>query len=102
MNGYHQGSSDLAKLFGDLECWTATQSSNKAVHLISMYCSIDPADKCKRWSVAEKKRINVERPNVVKEYNQHMGGVDLCDMMLELYAQTSGAKNGTCALCIIV
>ncbi|CAK8678001.1 unnamed protein product [Clavelina lepadiformis] len=66
---------------------------NKAVHLISTYCSIDPADKCKRWSVAEKKRIDVERPYVVKEYNQHMGGVGLCDMMLELYRTDIRSKK---------
>ncbi|CAK8685086.1 unnamed protein product [Clavelina lepadiformis] len=29
VNGYQQGSSDLAKLFGDLECWTAAQSVRK-------------------------------------------------------------------------
>ena len=58
---------------------------SKPVHLISSYCSTEPKDKCKRWSVADKQRIDVERPYIVKEYNQHMGGVDLCDMMVELY-----------------
>ena len=40
----------------------------------------------------KKKRIDVERPHILKDYNQHMGGVDLCDMMLELY-RTSIPSN---------
>ena len=57
---------------------------SKPVYLISTFCSVNPMDQCKRWSIFEK-RMDVERPHIVKEYNQHMGGVDPCYMMLELY-----------------
>ena len=58
---------------------------SKAVHLISSHYGVEPLGTCKRWSSKEKKHIDVERPLVVKEYNIHMGGVDLADMLLELY-----------------
>ena len=58
---------------------------SKAVHLISSHYGVEPLGTCKRWSSKEKKRIDVERPLAVKEYNIHIGGVDLADMLLELY-----------------
>ena len=58
---------------------------NKPVHLISTYCGIEPKDKCLRWSVALKGKQEIDRPRIVKEYNRYMGGVDFCDMMMELY-----------------
>ena len=63
---------------------------NKAVHLASTFCGVEPKDQCKRWSASEKKKIDVERPYIVK---QHMGGVDLCDMMLESYRISIRSKK---------
>lgn len=42
-------------------------------------------DKCKRWSKENNSHVHVDRPNTVAAYNSLMGGVDLCDMLLELY-----------------
>ena len=39
----------------------------------------------KRWSSKEIKKVDVPCPIIVQHYNKHMGGVDLCDMLLSLY-----------------
>jgi len=45
--------------------------------------------------MSDKKFIEVQRPQVVEEYNKFMGGVDLADMFLELY-RIDIRSNGTC------
>ncbi|KAE9525654.1 hypothetical protein AGLY_014181, partial [Aphis glycines] len=47
---------------------------NKTVHLVSNY-----------MSMADKLRIPIERPAIVKEYNSFMGAIDLHDMLVEIY-----------------
>ena len=40
---------------------------------------------CKRWSKAKREKISVPMPNIIKEYNRSMGGVDLFDRIRGLY-----------------
>ncbi|XP_060846158.1 piggyBac transposable element-derived protein 3-like [Rhopalosiphum padi] len=58
---------------------------NKPIHLLSSESDKEPKDTCRRWSKKEFKKIDVERPNCVKNYNTFMGGVDLCDRMIAHY-----------------
>ncbi|XP_065070858.1 uncharacterized protein LOC135695640, partial [Rhopilema esculentum] len=58
---------------------------NGVVQLISNYIGKDDGSKAQRWSAREKKFITISRPLMVEEYNLHMGGVDLCDMLMALY-----------------
>ncbi|XP_050063057.1 piggyBac transposable element-derived protein 3-like [Aphis gossypii] len=58
---------------------------NKSVHLISNYISTEPTDPVLRWSASEKAQIPVKRPAMVREYNSFMGGIDLHDMLVEIY-----------------
>ena len=58
---------------------------NSVISCLSTLCACHPVDFVQRWSNKEKKHIQVKRPNVIKSYNQHMGGVDLLDMMISLY-----------------
>ncbi|XP_060845820.1 piggyBac transposable element-derived protein 2-like [Rhopalosiphum padi] len=60
---------------------------NKIVCLASSYTSENTQNTSyiQRYSKEKKKRILVPYPNIVKEYNSHMGGVDLADMFVALY-----------------
>ncbi|XP_047116180.1 piggyBac transposable element-derived protein 3-like [Schistocerca piceifrons] len=66
---------------------------NKAVQLVSTYAGINPQDKYKRWSKKDNQSIQVNQPLIVKEYNEHMGGVDLADMLTELYRINARSKK---------
>jgi len=57
----------------------------KLIHLVSTYSGTLPLGTCKRWKPTDNKKVDVNRPSVVEEYNRSMGGVDKMDMLLELY-----------------
>ena len=58
---------------------------NGVVQLISNHIGIADGTPARRWSMKEKMFIDIPRPLIVEEYNMHMGGVDLCDMLMALY-----------------
>lgn len=66
---------------------------NKAVQLISSYIGDQPVGCCKRWSAQQKQYIEIPRPAVVASYNKNMGGVDLSDMLMELYKVNHRSKK---------
>ena len=58
---------------------------NNAMNCLSTIHGCEPIDSVRRWSTKEKKHIQIQRPNVIKAYKQHLGGVDLIDMLIALY-----------------
>ncbi|KAF2891129.1 hypothetical protein ILUMI_15044 [Ignelater luminosus] len=54
---------------------------NKAVCLASNYLGKDEEDKVKRWE-KNSKYIEINRPEVIKDYNHGMGGVEFLDQSL--------------------
>ena len=58
---------------------------NGLVQAISSFIGPDIGDDINRWSAKDKAIINVSCPNIIHQYNRHMGGVDLCAMLMALY-----------------
>ncbi|CAG5001507.1 unnamed protein product [Parnassius apollo] len=61
---------------------TVSWKDNKQVVLASTYVGAEPAGKVERYDKKEKKRIDIPCPKIIKDYNTHMGGVDLMDSFL--------------------
>lgn len=58
---------------------------NKMVSVASNNRSVTPYSSVRRYNKQEKKHAEVSCPCLVKAYNNYMGGVDRCDMLLSLY-----------------
>ncbi|XP_049882268.1 piggyBac transposable element-derived protein 3-like [Pectinophora gossypiella] len=68
---------------------------NKPVLMMSTcYCDQNH-DECERWSKKDKRYERVRRPEVIKTYNQNMGGVDLTDRMLSVCPSRNRTKKWT-------
>lgn len=52
--------------------------------MVSPYCGKEPQDAVERYDRKNKKCINVDRPQAIKQYNRFMGGVDTADKMITL------------------
>ena len=52
---------------------------NGVLGIASNTFGVEPMGAAKRWSKAEAKHVKVSRPNLVKAYNQGMGGTDQMD-----------------------
>ncbi|CAF1660588.1 unnamed protein product, partial [Adineta ricciae] len=81
-----RGATDYRITYVDgIELCATRWFDNNVVNVLSTLSGCESKDLVKRWSSSEKKHLQVERPNVIKNYNQYMGGVDLCDMLVSLY-----------------
>lgn len=66
---------------------------NKCVLLGSTLFGINPTCTVKRYSKVAKAKVDVVCPNLVKQYNKHMGGVDKANALMGLYRSPSKAKR---------
>ena len=58
---------------------------NKAVYLASNFVGIGEIDEVERWDKKEKCFVKVKRPEIVRHYNESMGGVDKHDQYISYY-----------------
>ena len=66
---------------------------NKVVLMGSNTHGVKPTFEVQRYDRKEKKHINVKCPQLIKSYNECMGGVDKCDMLLALYRNTMKTRK---------
>ncbi|KAK9542245.1 hypothetical protein VZT92_000120 [Zoarces viviparus] len=52
-----------------------------------------PLSTGKRWSKEAKITITVPCPSLIPAYNQHMGGIDLSDMLVHLYKTPAKSRR---------
>ena len=58
---------------------------NKGVHMLSNFLTAQPLQKVQRRKKGSSTKDDVSCPNVVKLYNDHMGGVDIMDQKKSTY-----------------
>lgn len=66
-------------MLADNEIVIAKWNDNNAVTVASNALAVLPVNKVKRFSQSEKKHISVDQPQLLKFYNENMGGVDRGD-----------------------
>lgn len=64
---------------------TVAWKDNRIVTLASTFAGQQPETDVRRWDRQNSKYVSIKRPNIVGEYNRHMGGVDLIDSIMGIY-----------------
>ena len=60
-------------------------NDNKGVNGLSTYTCKEPMQYVKRFCYSAKKKVDIEQPNIIREYNKSMGGVDRIDRNIAAY-----------------
>ncbi|KAK3911867.1 PiggyBac transposable element-derived protein 3 [Frankliniella fusca] len=66
---------------------------NKVVRLAGTWAGVEPMSTVSRRDKKKREKIEVNCPRIVQLYNKNMGGVDLMDMLMELYRLPCRAKR---------
>ena len=66
---------------------------NKAVLLGNTLYGVEPIESVKRFNKQKKKKVDVNCPTIIKQYNKHMGGVDTANALMGLYKSPHKAKR---------
>ena len=58
---------------------------NNAVHIASNHVGVEPLGSVERWCPEEKKKKQIQCPQLISPYNKGMGGVDKADQLMSFY-----------------
>ena len=73
-------------------------NDNRCVYVASNCLSSNPTTSATRFCRKQKKKINVEQPQLIKVYSKLMGGVDRCDQNISTYRISIKSKKWWWAL----
>lgn len=82
----------------DIDVSAVVWKDNKPVNLLSTYVGAEPATTVTRFDKSKKERVAIPCPKIIKEYNAHMGGVDLLDSFIGRYHITMKSRKWTMRL----
>lgn len=68
--------------FDGVDLTAVTWKDNKAVTFLSSCVGADTVSQVERFDKASKIRVKISYSHIIKEYNAHMGGVDLMDSFI--------------------
>ncbi|XP_036322289.1 piggyBac transposable element-derived protein 1-like [Rhagoletis pomonella] len=95
-------STEYAATAYGIDLSTVLWKDTRCVRLASTYVGITPFSrstgvpeiaKISRYNRQEKKYVNVDCPQIIREYNAHMGGVDLMDGLMGRYKITLKTRD---------
>ena len=84
MNKEKHGSSDVVTDVSS-NIIAVRWKDNKVVNAISTFTGKQQIQQVKRYCNREKRRVNIEQPNIINQYNMSMGGVDCMDQNISAY-----------------
>ncbi|CAF1130780.1 unnamed protein product [Rotaria magnacalcarata] len=82
--GYERGFYDYCST-NDKQCIVVVWKDTKRVLIGSNQNGINPVGYFKRWNKDQKKKVDVPAPEIVRQYNKYMGGVDTTGMLCSLH-----------------
>ncbi|XP_070203322.1 piggyBac transposable element-derived protein 2-like [Littorina saxatilis] len=68
-------------------------NDNNIVNAVSNAAGVNPLQSASRWSKAEKKRVKISQPFLIKHYNKTMGGCDRMDQNIAKYRVSIRSKK---------
>ncbi|KAL2096765.1 hypothetical protein ACEWY4_005972 [Coilia grayii] len=66
---------------------------NRSVVLASNFVGVGEEDEIERWEQKAGEFVKIKRPEIVKLYNESMGGVDKFDQLISLYRTTIRSRK---------
>ena len=73
-------------------------NDNKCVSIGTNFDTVEPLALASRWNRTIRQKNNIQQPQVIKNYNAHMGGVDHHDWLVGKYASSIRGKKWYWAL----
>ena len=70
-----------------------TWKDSSVVSIGTNFDSVFPFHSCSRYSVSQRKKVSIQQPNLIRNYNMNMGGVDVYDKLLSSYRPTIRGKK---------